>query len=217
MPEIVSTLDGSLTIRDERTGATFHSVNGAVQESTHVFIQAGLLLKLQQLTDLNILEVGFGTGLNAFLTFKEMKKHNRLFYAAIDLYPLTTQIFPQLNYSRNEAEKELYDNITNSPFNKDIMIAANHQLHKYDVDFTTFNTDQKFDLIYFDAFSPAEQPELWTATVMEKCASLLKEGGILVTYCAQGQFKRNLKAAGFVVEGLPGPPGKRQITRAIRK
>lgn len=217
MPEIVSTLDGSLTIRDERTGATFHSVNGAVQESTHVFIQTGLLLKLQQLTDLNILEVGFGTGLNAFLTFKQMEKHKRLFYAAIDLYPLATEIFAQLNYSSNEEEKKLFDNITTSPFNKDIVIDSNHLLHKYEIDFTAFNSDRKFDLIYFDAFSPAEQPELWTAPVMEKCASLLKSNGILVTYCAQGQFKRNLKAAGFEVEGLPGPPGKRQITRAIRK
>jgi tRNA U34 5-methylaminomethyl-2-thiouridine-forming methyltransferase MnmC len=161
--------------------------------------------------------MGFGTGLNALLTFLHLPAKIKVHYTAIEAYPLKKEIIDRLEHEKFLGiGHDLAQNIVQAPFGTTTVINENFSLTKVQADFTIFETSQRFDLIYYDAFGPKIQPELWTLECMEKCARLLNPGGILVTYCSQGQFRRNLKAAGFSVEKLPGPPGKREITRATK-
>lgn len=213
------TADGSHTLYVESLDETYHSTHGAIQEALHVFIDAGL--NYFDKTELNVLEIGFGTGLNAFLTLLESQRKNiKVNYTGIEAFPLDDDIVDQLNYTSelnlNEVEKELFKKLHKVEWECYQKITEKFNLNKTKVELDHFKTAERFDIIYFDAFGPRVQPKMWTNTVFEKMYNCLSDGGALVTYCAKGTVKRGLKAVGFEVESLLGPPGKREMTRAVK-
>ncbi len=217
----IETEDGSLTLLSERFGATYHATQGAKEESRHVFIHNGLLFFLQQnpKKTVSILEVGFGTGLNTFLTFLETQHAGiSVDYQAVELYPVPMEIARQLNFAKDYPgdEAAVFLRMHEQAWNERHLLSATFQLTKHLAKAETFRAEQSFDLIYYDAFSPKEQPELWTEAVFRNMYALLNGNGLLVTYCAQGQMKRNMKAAGFKVKALKGFAAKREMTVGYR-
>ncbi len=216
--QIITTQDGSPTIRLKNLGITYHSRYGAVQESQHVFIEAGLYYKAITKKQLNILEVGFGTGLNTFLTYLQLDPlHLTIHYTALDTNPLPEEVYTSLNYATHLEEPtahEVFLLLHRCEWETGQAIEEGFTLLKSRQSAEAWKSENTYDLIYFDAFAPTSQPELWTPQVMKNMYDSLLPGGVLVTYCAKSAFKRALKNAGFVVETLPGPPGKREMTRA---
>jgi len=221
--EILLTADGSHTVALPGN-ITYHSVYGAIQESRHVYIQAGLEYCLLHMPasqqQINILEMGFGTGLNAILSLQHIRQYPcKLYYQAVELYPLSITDIKRLNYAEQLHAPNLYaiyNNMHGSAWGKDISLNTQFTIHKSQTSITTFTNELKFNLIYFDAFAPDAQPELWETNVFRNMYALLETSGILVTYCSKGAVRRNLISCGFAVEKLPGPPGKREILRAIK-
>ncbi len=210
--------DHSHTLYSERFKATYHSTRGAVSESKHVFIQNGLNYVHEQfhLKEISILEVGFGAGLNAFMTYFYSKENTlKINYQSIEAYPVLFADASQLNYTKefSEQEKMVFNQMHQQECNRVGQISDSFSFIKHLCLVEEFNSPQKFDVIYFDAFSPSEQPELWSESIFKKMFDLLKVNGVLVTYCAQGQMKRNMKEAGFKVKALPGFGSKREMTR----
>lgn len=223
MKEIIleTTADGSHTLFVPGLNEHYHSVNGALQESESVFIKNGLYHVPACIKDINILEVGFGTGLNALLTVLEAKKQRRkINYVAIEPEPLEKQVLEQLNYSSiirgTESAgyfKKLHDAGWVYPsFLSDYFIIRKIQARLEDITLR----DSQFHLVYFDAFGPEVQPELWTREIFMQLYNCLQIEGTLVTYSCKGTVKRALTAAGFKIEKLPGPPGKREVLRAMK-
>jgi tRNA U34 5-methylaminomethyl-2-thiouridine-forming methyltransferase MnmC len=194
----------------------FHSINGAISESMHIYINYGLLSHNSE--EISILEVGFGTGLNALLSAIEAAKRGiRIYYKSIDKYPLQQEILDSLNYCdqlMGESE-DIYKRIKSAPWNCDVKIDNQFTLHKVETDLLEFDSKAQYDIIYYDAFGPEKQPEIWEESVLEKFARMVQPGGLFVTYSAIGRLKRVLQAAGMKVQHLPGPAGKREITRAV--
>ncbi len=216
--EIRVTGDGSKTIFLPELNETYHSSNGAVQESRHIFIENGLDLVEKQGAIL-ILEVGFGTGLNALLSASWAEMNNqRIHYTGIEAKPLSPELCFQLDYPRHigQNSEKIYDALIRCDWEMDNQLSTHFSIQKREVKIQDFAAVENVDLIYFDAFGPRVQAEMWDITILEKMYQSLNLGGALVTYCAQGQFKRDLKSVGFILESLPGPPGKREMTRAIR-
>ena len=223
MLQLLRTKDNSFTLFNPELNETYHSRHGALQESLYVFIKQGLhyCIEKTQNTPLNILEVGFGTGLNAVLTYLEFEKQPLpIKYYSLEPFPISVELTTQLGYTEllqlTEKQEKIFYELHSGKANNSIN----------DVSFTfnliqsglmNFNIKTNFNLIYFDAFAPEKQPDLWTKEVFEKCYFLLDNYGVLVTYCAKGEVKRTLKASGFKVETLPGPPGKREMIRAIKE
>lgn len=220
---IILTGDGSHSIEVPELKVTYHSIHGAIQESKHVFIQSGLLSsKVFDYVGVHqVLEIGFGTGLNALLTLIEADKYkNRIYYTAIELYPLNESEVKQLNYCEQlnlPHYQQLFEKMHQVEWNELYEISWNFRLTKIKTDLHEFSTENSFFLIYFDAFAPNAQPGLWTKEVFEKMYSLLLPEGILVTYCSKGDVRRAMQAAGFKVEKIPGPRRKREMIRAIKK
>ncbi len=216
---VLSSEDGSSTIMCEDLQETYHSVHGAVQESLHVFIKAGLqkFLSLHpQRKQIRILEIGFGTGLNALLSFREAQTAKvSLWYHAIDKYPLPPEILAKLNYGEVLSCEALYSEIKEAAWNRINPVAA-HQLFLEKLDLSEFRSSYQYDLIFFDAFSPDKQPALWSPAVFDNLFAHTVPAGILTTYSAKGQVRRNMQAAGFRVERIAGPPGKREMLRATK-
>lgn len=220
--QIIITSDGSPTIWDPLFNETFHSRHGAIQESEWVFIKNGLKFQLDlKPLKLRILEVGLGTGLNVLLTVNAMKSLNvNLMYDAIELFPLEEEILAGCRSDlaiRGDEMIRWFDLIHKSRWEEEKEISRNIFLRKMKCDaITCVMPADYYDIIYFDAFSPASQPEMWSDAMLSKMASTLSAGGILVTYCAKGDVKRRLRDAGLTVVRLPGPPGKRHIIRALK-
>lgn len=217
MNQIVTTSDGSHTIFVPELNEHYHSIHGAVQESTFIFINNGF--ETCKADPINIFEVGFGTGLNALLTaLKSIPGQRVVNYTSIEKYPLEEEIVKGLNHYifAGEGGSTLFNSIHQSPWNEWITISKNFNLKKINGDFTACRQSGMYDLIYFDAFGPDKQPEMWTSKMFALIASITKINGIFVTYSAKGEVKRNLKACGFEVALLPGPPGKRQMIRAVK-
>ncbi len=216
--EIRFTGDGSKTIFLPELNETYHSSNGAVQESRHIFIQNGLELA-EKGEVIRILEVGFGTGLNALLSASWAEKNNQpIHYTGIEANPLRPELCFQLDYPRHigSTSEKIYDALIRCDWEIDNQLSTHFSIQKREVKIQDFVALEPINLIYFDAFGPRVQAEMWDITILEKMYQSLNSGGSLVTYCAQGQFKRDLKAVGFSLESLPGPPGKREMTRAIK-
>ena len=218
-PQIEITADGSATLYIPEIDEHYHSVKGALTESLHIFIQTGFYYS--KADPLTIFEAGFGTGLNAFLTLLECEKFQRkTVYHTIELYPLTAEQANSLKYQDTIAPEHatLFETIHLAEWNKPIEITPNFTLHKIKEDLEQIILpDQSFDLIYYDAFAPEKQPNLWSEEIFEKISRSMKSQGILTTYCAKGEVRRRLQRAGFIVERLQGPPsGKREILRAIK-
>lgn len=218
--EIITTQDGSPTIRLPDLDVTYHSRFGAVQESRHVFIENGLYLKSIGRKELQILEIGFGTGLNALLTALESQRLAlKVHYTSLDCHPLEQSVWSALDFSsciEYPFAKEYFNRIHEAPWNEAAVLTPVFTLEKLNKRVENWMPKAAYDLIYYDAFAPSSQPELWTEEIMVKMFRALKPGGVLVTYCAKSTFKKALKTAGFLVESLPGPPGKREMTRATR-
>ncbi|HWJ30487.1 MAG TPA: tRNA (5-methylaminomethyl-2-thiouridine)(34)-methyltransferase MnmD [Flavisolibacter sp.] len=217
--EIIITRDGSNSIAVPKLNVTYHSIHGAIQESKHVFIEAGLNHVLNNVTNqpLCIFEMGFGTGLNALLTALEAEKYQRkIFYTAVEAFPLSIEEVKGLNYSELLEHKDWFQQIHESDWQEDVRITPHLTLRKERVDLINYSSHQRFNLIYYDAFAPSVQPELWTKEIFEKLFLMLQHGGVLVTYCSKGDVRRAMIAAGFDVEKLTGAPGKREMLRATR-
>jgi tRNA U34 5-methylaminomethyl-2-thiouridine-forming methyltransferase MnmC len=222
MPLIIQTTqDGSHTLFSEELNEIYHSRRGAWQESMHVFIEAGLKNALQQKNQLKILEIGFGTGLNAILTLAEIYQTDyQIEYWGIEPLPLDLELIEALNY-QDFFSKPIFRNyflgLHQAVWNEKVEILPNFILYKIqDTLQNWLNPEADFDLIYFDAFSPAKQPAMWQREVFEKLYNLLISKSLLLTYCAKGQIKRDLKSLGFRIETLPGPAGKREMIRAVK-
>jgi tRNA U34 5-methylaminomethyl-2-thiouridine-forming methyltransferase MnmC len=221
---IVVTQDGSKTIINEGTLEHYHSVFGAVQESRHIFIDSGLKLILQSKNHINILEVGLGTGLNALLTLIEARsnvlENVTINYFGIEPYPIDESLLMQLDYCNYLKVPELMSSFIimhKSAEKAKIQLASNFNYYKYTTPLERFNTDQNFDLVYFDAFSPANEPNLWTEAIFSKLHTMMNKGAILVTYCSKGAVRRTMQICNYSTERLPGPPGKHEILRATAK
>jgi len=202
----------------EEFNVSYHSIHGAITESNHVFIDAALQYKVDDgAKKISIFEMGFGTGLNAFLTYQYAEKNKiTIDYQAIELYPIEKVTFDGLNYGDLLGNMDQFIDLHLIEWNKKLVFSSYYTFEKILEDLVTFPMRQTYDIIYYDAFAPNAQPELWTTHILDKMYHALNENGVLVSYCAQGEFKRNLKKVGFSVEELPGPPGKREMTRAVK-
>ena len=216
--EIIQTLDGSTTIHLQEWDECYHSKHGAIQEAQHVFIKNGLSLFENQ--SVSILEIGFGTGLNAFITFLESKKMNQsIEYVGVEGYPISSAEVLSMNYvTELNAENEscIFERMHESDWGEKIVLRDDFYLTKRKQFFDQIDDLEKFDLIYFDAFGYRVQPELWSTAIFKKMYDALKPKGTLVTYAARGVVKRSMIEVGFTVEKLQGPPGKREMLRASK-
>ena len=217
--KIITTGDGSKTIQIEDWDEQYHSKHGAVQEAYHVFIAHGL--RLFNNTNLSILEIGFGTGLNALITFLEASKQQlKVDYVGVEAFPVSMDEVNELDYCAQlnaNDHQQVFEKMHQSPWEEQVSTSNDFSLLKQKKDFRDINDLNLFNLVYFDAFGARVQPELWTEEVFEKMFLALKKEGVLVTYAAKGSVRRALQAVGFAVERLPGPPGKREMLRATKK
>ena len=221
--EIITTADGSSTIFLPEWNEHYHSKHGALQEAYHVFIRTGLGYYLENAMpsgEISILEIGFGTGLNAFITLIENgKDHFNISYTGVEAYPVTVEELQKLNYSALFSEEDFvrpFKKLHSAKWEEKEQITNSFSLHKKKMFFHEIQEFNVFDLVYFDAFGPRVQPDLWTEEIFGIMYRALKKGGVLVTYSAKGSVRRAMQAVGFEVERLPGPPGKREMLRAVK-
>lgn len=217
--EVIVTSDGSHTLYVPHLQEHYHSVNGALQESDHVFVNMGLQAVRQ--SEIRVFEVGFGTGLNALLTaLYALQQGQKVFYQAVERYPVIPEKLNELNYTHllPPESKSLFKVIHQAAWGREEAVNEMFTLHKIQTDFTShlFSESDAFNLVYFDAFAPDKQPEMWDEVLFKKLYDAMAIGGILVTYCAKGEIRRRLQRCGFSVERLPGPPGKREMLRALK-
>jgi tRNA U34 5-methylaminomethyl-2-thiouridine-forming methyltransferase MnmC len=216
--EIIHTSDGSTTIHLPDWNENYHSKHGAIQEAKHVFIKNGLALFENK--NVSILEIGFGTGLNAFITFLEAKKLSQTInYTGVEAYPISVDEISSMNYVSEldaESERSIFDKMHACDWEQKNILTPEFSLTKRKQFFETIDDFAQFDLIYFDAFGYRVQPELWSTAIFQRMYDALKPNGILVTYAARGVVKRSLIEVGFTVEKLEGPPGKREMFRALK-
>ena len=216
--ELILTEDGSHTLRVEEIEECYHSTHGAVQEAKHIFIDSGLngyLSVAEGKSEVNVLEIGFGTGLNAFLTLIDAEKLKmKINYTTLELYPLTADEAMRLNYPEILCDdRELFKKLHYSPWDVEIEISPYFSLFKIKTDFTGYELPGLYNVVYFDAFSPEKQSEMWSPEGFVKINKNLCDGAVMTTYCAKGSVRRAMQSAGFTTERLPGPPGKREMLR----
>ncbi len=220
--EIIKTGDGSATIYLPEWNEHYHSKHGALQEAIHVFIKTGFqhYLTKEAPKEICILEIGFGTGLNALLTFFEAEKNKvKVTYTGVEAYPVSEEELKALDYAEvvsGEKTSGVFQKLHKATWEKRSEISPFFSLQKEKKFFSEISAEREFDLIYFDAFGPRVQPELWSEEVFRNMYRALRQNGVLVTYSAKGDVRRAMQAAGFTVERLPGPPGKREMLRATR-
>lgn len=216
--KIITTHDGSHSLLHEQLNETYHSIHGAIQESNHVFIKHGLDFVKQHSnsSSINLLEIGFGTGLNALLTLQFAHIHNlAIRYITVEAFPVEEAVWSKLNYTESSDSKVWFEKLHRANWNKWVTISPEFQLKKLKTTLQEAVLEQSnFDLIYFDAFAPSKQPEMWEVPMLKKVVDAMKSKGVFVTYCAKGQLKRDLHSLQLTVESLPGPPGKREMVRA---
>lgn len=217
--DIELTADGSHTLFVHALDEHYHSTNGALKESEHVFIDAGL--RYCKKSNLKVLEIGFGTGLNAYLTLLDILQSKRkVSYTAIEANPLPYHIVERLNYPKmiGDIDSDLFHKLHMAEWGIDVGIRPEFSLMKIKADLTQFdfNTVENVDLVYLDAFAPDKQPDMWKQYLFDNLFSRMNDNGVLVTYCAKGEVRRSMQRAGFTVNRLPGPPGKREMLRAVK-
>ena len=218
---IITTSDGSKTIQIEGWNEQYHSIHGALQEAKHVYINAGLKTFLEHQPKQNVLtvlEIGFGTGLNALLTALEsLNISQEICYHGIEAYPVEAEELQALGYhTLIGSDPSIFQNIHNCSWHETHKILPHFSIVKRQAFFSDIAEVNAFDVIYFDAFGPRVQPNLWIESIFKKMYEALRPNGLLVTYCAKGSVRRCMQAVGFEVERLPGPPGKREMLRAIK-
>lgn len=212
--KLLLTDDGSHTIYSEHFDEIYHSRHGAVTESQHVFIQNGLAAMTA--TNVKVFEAGFGTGLNALLTWIYAEQHGMtVHYIGIELYPVSESILSEINIaSLFPGHEDKFRRLHQAAWGQDIILDDHFSLHKIKGSLTGSVIPAGQDLIYFDAFSPDRQPELWSQVIFSRIYGAMNPNGVLVTYCSKGYVRRNMQEAGLLIEKLPGPPGKREMVRA---
>jgi len=218
--ELIRTKDNSYTLFVPELDEHYHSIHGALAEAEHIFINAGLK-PIEDRLAISVLEIGFGSGLNACLTALYADKQGlNIFYQGLEKYPLTTEEWQALNYSdiiKDADSKEIMADMHAADWSIKTTLRAHFQLLKSAIDFRDFKAEENtFDLIYFDAFAPSAQADLWSLAIFQEMYKALKPGGRLVTYCVKGSVRRTMQEAGFTVEKIPGPPGKREMARALK-
>ncbi|MFN5148700.1 MAG: tRNA (5-methylaminomethyl-2-thiouridine)(34)-methyltransferase MnmD [Flavobacteriia bacterium] len=217
--EVILTADGSKTIFIPEMDENYHSGHGALQEAVHVFIRNGLSLYHEK-KEVWVFEMGFGTGLNALLSLIEAEKNGlQVNYTGIEAFPVEEQMAVDMNYPSllGEEYRQVFQQLHKMEWDKDHKVTPNFSFRKvFEKIEEHIPQTEQFDLVYFDAFGPRAQQEMWAPLILTKMHEMLKPGGALVTYCAKGQVKRDLKAIGFKIEALPGPLGKREMTRAVK-
>ena len=231
--KIITTADGSKTIHLVDWDEHYHSIHGAIQEANHVFIKYGLLFFVDRKTELkydfkhleqshkslSLLEIGFGTGLNAFITLIEAQQLNvPIDYVGVEAFPISSDELNAMNYVEqlNHSHPDEFKKMHQVPWETKQRITPNFSLTKQKKMVEGIDDVDYYDLIYFDAFGPSVQPELWTETIFKKMYDSLQINGVLVTYSAKGSVRRAMQSVGFSVEKLPGPPGKREMLRALK-
>lgn len=220
--KIITTADGSHSLYIPELNEHYHSTHGAIQESKHVFIEAGLKHVAKKTSDIFVFEVGLGTGLNALLTYLESQSSGlKIKYTAIEAFPLEKEITEELNYvhllDTENSAADVFRKMHSCDWEKEHRFSDSFLFKKIKKSLQEIVPEkERYDLVYFDAFGPPVQPEMWTEDLFSKLFAALKPNGALVTYCAKGEVKRTLKKVGFIVESLPGPPGKREMIRALK-
>lgn len=220
--QLVITGDGSHTLFLPRFNVHYHSTFGAITESVHVYIRNGLD-HMVNTDNISIFEMGFGTGLNALLTaIAAIERGLNITYHAIEKFPIDPETAGKLNYANILSRAAclpctLFSAMHQASWNKTTMIHPRFYLHKIEGDLLDFTPDFNFDLIYFDAFAPGKQPDMWTGEIMHRLLMHLNPGGIFTTYCVKGEVRQLLKVNGLSVMKIPGPPGKREILRGVKK
>lgn len=218
--EIIKTGDGSTTIQITDWNEQYHSIHGAIQEARHVFIEMGLQPLLTKNKLINILEIGFGTGLNVFVTLDAIQQEEvQIFYTGVEAYPVIEEEIKALNYSEEiifSNSEEVFKKIHATSWENFTEITPNFHLRKQKKFFQDIDAKNEFNIIYFDAFGARVQPDLWTFEIFKIMYAALKIKGVLVTYSAKGSARRALQEVGFTVERLQGPPGKREMLRATK-
>lgn len=210
------TEDGSQTLYNKTIDECYHSIHGAKNESNHIFIQSAFLQCKKQ--EVSVFEMGFGTGLNAFLTLLTAEKNTqKIRYETIELYPVPADFFSKINYAETKEELSIFEKLHRSEWDKTEKITDNFSILKHYGDIKNLKFNNYFDIVYFDAFSPEKQPDLWKKSIFEKLYNAMNQNAILTTYCAKGVVRRTLQEVGFSVERLAGPIGKREILRATKK
>ncbi|WP_460218419.1 tRNA (5-methylaminomethyl-2-thiouridine)(34)-methyltransferase MnmD [Psychroserpens sp. MEBiC05023] len=222
--KIITTADGSKTIQIEEWNEQYHSVHGAIQEANHVYIKHGLLFfisenELNPNEEISILEIGFGTGLNALLTFLKAKRlKQQINYVGVEAFPVSSEELNQLNYaSELDIDPKEFLNLHKCSWETLHHISDTFKITKQQKFFKDISEEHQYDLIYYDAFGARVQPELWTESIFKSMYNALKPNGVLTTYAAIGHVRRTLQSLGFVVEKLQGPPGKRHMLRAVKR
>lgn len=220
MLQIITTKDGSVSLLNSELNETYHSIHGARQESLHVFIRNGLEYFSEQnkKTPVRILEIGFGTGLNALLSATYAAEHRMgIEYSTIEAFPINESLWQQLNFAQNDDEGNIFYKLHHEPWEQWTEIIPGFMLKKINTTLQLASLDHNyFDVVYFDAFAPNKQPDMWTLPMLQKTIESLVPNGVFVTYCAKGQLKRDLASLGTAVQSLQGPPGKREMIRAIK-
>ncbi|MES2518452.1 MAG: tRNA (5-methylaminomethyl-2-thiouridine)(34)-methyltransferase MnmD [Bacteroidota bacterium] len=216
MERLRITDDGFTTLYSTEFGQFYHSVRGAMAETQLVYIELGLLAKAQKIKEINVLEIGFGTGLNALVTILEAQKHNlKIHYTTLEPFPISEEDVILLNY-QDELHSQLLKNLHQTKWGEQVEINPHFTLRKIKTTLQDFSTDTLFDVVYYDAFAPSSQPELWTEDIFKKVASITQKGGFLTTYCSKTVVRKAMQVAGFTVEKHQGMWGKREVVRAIK-
>lgn len=220
-PEIKTTKDGSQTLFVSELDEGYHSWHGAAQESMHVYINEGLKHVSEGLTQVNVFELGLGTGLNAFLTaLYAQDAELKIIYDGIEKFPVDPEVLGKLNYQElygSDDNTQLFEHLSSANWDEVVEISSHFKIQKILGDFLTFeNKTDFYDVFYFDAFGFRAQEELWSQESFQKCYDMLRKGGVLVTYASKGVARRTMEAIGFTVERIPGPPGKREMMRATK-
>lgn len=214
--EVITTKDGSSSLFVPALNETYHSIHGAINEALHVFINKGLTIK-KHLPNLRILEVGFGTGLNCLLTLNKANKEQlEVDYFGLEKYPLDTKIIEQINYGKTLNCQKEFLALHDFPWEIKNQVSPNFSLTKLQFDLIDQSLAGSYDLVYFDAFAPNKQPEMWESSVLQKIHDAMNPDALLVTYCCQGKVKRTLQSIGFQVQKTDGPPGKREMLTATK-
>jgi tRNA U34 5-methylaminomethyl-2-thiouridine-forming methyltransferase MnmC len=219
--EMIITADQSHSVMISGTSMTYHSRYGAIRESMHIYIDSGLAGLLNRKSLIHIFEMGFGTGLNALLTFIAAASCNQsIYYETVDEFPLEKEIFEKLNYCEQLKRPDLhlfFQQMHEARWQKEVRITPFFTLKKCENSIQDYQFEKTFDIVFYDAFAPGAQRELWTNQLFTKIFSALSPGGLLLTYCSKGDVRRAMEASGFRVYKLPGPPGKREILKGVRE
>ena len=219
---IINTSDGSHTLYNEKINETYHSIHGAIQESEYIYINSGInyFIKNHKKEKIKILEIGFGTGLNALLTYKFSLSNKYTFhYNTIESNPLKMEIVNKLNYIDILGKKyrDIFTLIHSQKSDEEIEISSKLFFNKQIIRLEEFKSKKKYDIIFFDAFAPSKQPNIWRAQNLQKVYDAMEKNAILVTYCSSGKFKKTLEKLGYKIEVISGPPGKKEMVRASKK